>query len=47
VNRNSGLVLDFSTGVPHLSPDHFAAEPTNHNPAYRTNLAVTLSAMGN
>jgi hypothetical protein len=46
VNRNSGLVLDFSTGAPQLSPDHFAAEPAHRNPAYRTNLAVTISAVG-
>jgi hypothetical protein len=46
VNRNSGLVLDFSTGVPQLSPDHFAAEPAHRNPAYRTNLAVTITAVG-
>jgi hypothetical protein len=46
VNRNSGLVLDFSAGVPQLSPDHFAAEPAHRNPAYRTNLAVTIIAVG-
>ena len=45
VNRNSGLVLDFSTGVTQLSPDHFAAEPGHHNPAYRTNLAVTITGV--
>ncbi len=43
VNRNSGLVLDFSSGVPQLSPDHFVIEPTNHNPAYRTSLAVDFT----
>jgi hypothetical protein len=46
VNRNSGLVLDFSTGVPQLSPDHLTAEPAYRNPAYRTNLAVRITPLG-
>jgi hypothetical protein len=43
VNRNSGLALDFSSGAIQLSPDHFGADPKNGNPAYRTNLAVTIT----
>ncbi len=43
VNRNSGLVLDFSTGAIQLSPDHFTADRWHSNAAYRTNLAVTIT----
>jgi hypothetical protein len=44
VNRNSGLALDFSSGAIQLSPDHFGADPKNGNPAYRTNLSVTITS---